>query len=121
VAVVRHQGQVLIGRRPQGVPLAGLWEFPGGKVEPGEDHAVAATRECREETGLAVGVRGELARVTHDYPHGRVELVFLDCVPQEAVPAPREPYRWVPQAELGEFEFPPANAAVIARLLSDAR
>ena len=80
VAVVRHGDCFLAGLRPEGVPLAGFWEFPGGKVEPLETPADAAVRECREEAGLDVRVVGEYPPVDFDYPHGSLHLRFFACV-----------------------------------------
>jgi 8-oxo-dGTP diphosphatase len=118
VAVVQHEGRVLIGRRPAGVPLAGLWEFPGGKVRPGETAQQAAARECLEETGLAVRIAGAYPKVVHHYEHGSVRLHFFAAEPVDAAAEPSGPFVWVPVRELGRYEFPAANAAVVGRLLS---
>ena len=116
IAVVEHDGQYLIGLRPEGVALAGLWEFPGGKVHPGESAAQAAVRECREETGLAVEVVAELDTVDHQYEHGQVELHFFRCRPVDAFQKPDARFRWVPASELPAYEFPAANCQLVARL-----
>ncbi len=113
IAVVRHQRLVVIGPRPEGKALAGLWEFPGGKVEAGERPAAAAVRECLEETGLAVRVVATLSQVEHNYDHGRLRLWFFDCRPQAAPAALQAPYRWTPVSQLAELAFPPANAELI--------
>lgn len=120
VAVVRRASEVLIGRRPEGVPLAGYWEFPGGKVRAGESPREAAARECLEETGITVEVGEEYPAATHHYPHGRVELRFFACTPREPPAEPRPPFRWAPVASLGEYRFPPANAALLEFLLADS-
>lgn len=117
VAVVQQGGRVLVGRRPAGAELAGLWEFPGGKILEGETPQQAAARECLEETGLAVRILGEYSRVEHQYEHGLLRLHFLAAEPVDPAAAPREPYRWVPVGELDRYEFPAANAAVLRRLL----
>jgi 8-oxo-dGTP diphosphatase len=116
VAVVLSEGRVLIGRRPEGVPLAGLWEFPGGKVARGETPSEAAARECREETGLAVRVGDLDHEVIHSYSDGRLRIGFFLARPVDTAGAPRPPFRWVPLGELPSYSFPPANAAMIARL-----
>jgi 8-oxo-dGTP diphosphatase len=117
VAVVQHRGRVLIGRRPAGVPLAGLWEFPGGKVRQGETAQQAAARECLEETGLAVRIVRAYPEAVHQYEHGSVRLHFFAAEPMDAAAEPSGPFVWVPVAELGRYQFPPANAAVLRRLL----
>jgi mutator protein MutT len=120
VAVVERAGRYLIGRRPEGVALAGLWEFPGGKVEPSETPAEAAIRECREETGLEVTVLDEYANVVEQYAHDRVRVCFFRCRPtaDENVTALTTPdgYRWVAGRELREYAFPKANEGLIAAL-----
>jgi len=119
LAVVRHAGRVLIGQRPPGAPLAGLWEFPGGKVQPGERAHEAAARECREETGLEVRVAECLAVVEHEYGHGRVRLQFFCAGPVDLTQQPRAPFRWVGAADLKHYSFPPANDAVVEALLRE--
>ena len=84
IAVVEHDAKFLVGQRPPGVPLAGLAEFPGGKVQPGETPEKAAIRECLEETGLTVRIVERYATVRHDYAHDRVELYFFRCTPLDA-------------------------------------
>jgi len=116
VAVVRRGDEVLIGRRPQGQPLAGLWEFPGGKVREGESPSEAAARECREETGLDIRVGPLHLEVDHTYRHGRVRICFFAASPVDAAQEPRRPFRWVPRSELAHYAFPPANAAMLAKL-----
>ncbi len=118
IAVVEHQGRFLIGRRPEGVALAGLWEFPGGKVEPGETAADAATRECREETGYAIQVVGEYPSVVQHYDHGSVHLRFFACRPLDPTQPPRAPFVWVAREALADYEFPAGNRELLAILLS---
>ena len=119
VAVVRRHGQVLIGPRPAGVPLAGLWEFPGGKVLKGETPSAAAARECLEETGLAIRIGPSYVEVVHPYEHGVLRLHFFEATPVDPAQAPREPFRWVAIADLGNYRFPPANATILAKLLQE--
>jgi mutator protein MutT len=121
IAVVRHEGSVLIGQRPPNVPLAGLWEFPGGKIEPTETPEHAAKRECLEEAGIAVEVLAQFPTVYHDYEHARVELSFFDCRPKESDPAPKSPYLWVALNDLSRYQFPEANASVLHLLLDQVK
>jgi 8-oxo-dGTP diphosphatase len=117
VAVVEHEGRFLIGQRPAGVALAGLWEFPGGKVKPGESSAEAAARECLEETGLAIEVGAPYPAVVHQYDHGRLALEFFACGAVDPSQPPLSPFRWVPLAEVASYQFPAANAGLIEFLL----
>jgi 8-oxo-dGTP diphosphatase len=113
VAVVEDRGKYLVGQRPDTAPLAGFWEFPGGKVEPGETPQAAARRECREETGLAVDVVHEYPAADYEYAHGRVRLRFFACRPSRGSGPPRPPFRWVAAEELSQYPFPPANAELL--------
>ena len=116
IAVVENDGRFLIGRRPAGQPLAGYWEFPGGKLQPGESLVDAARRECVEETGLAARITGALRQVTHNYEHGTVELHFFHGIAEDATAAPKHPFRWIPRQALREYKFPEANDEVLSLL-----
>jgi mutator protein MutT len=116
VAVVEWEGRFLVGRRPPGVALGGLWEFPGGKIEPGETPEQAAVRECGEETGIVVRVVASYPEHTQQYDHGCVRLHFLACCPVESDAMPRLPFAWVERHQLKELEFPAGNAALVEKL-----
>ena len=119
IAVVEHAGCFLIGQRPPGVPLAGLWEFPGGKMEPDETAKEAAVRECREETGLAVETEGTWLVQEEEYPHGRVRLHFIACqLAKGETGSQREPFRWVARQDLATYEFPSGNRELLRLLMS---
>ncbi len=117
IAVVRHQGNVLIGLRPPGVPLAGLWEFPGGKILPGETPEQAAVRECREETGLEIRLTGAYAPWEYAYPHGTMRFHAFAAEPAQTDVPPRPPFCWVPCGNLSRYAFPPANAGLVGQLM----
>lgn len=116
VAVVRHENRFLIGRRGETAALAGLWEFPGGKVETDETPQQAALRECFEETGLTIEIRGQYQSHLQSYDHDCVELHFFDCAPLAPDQAPREPFRWVAREELDQYEFPKGNRNLLELL-----
>jgi 8-oxo-dGTP diphosphatase len=120
IAVVEHAGRYLVGIRPDGVPLAGYAEFPGGKCEPGESPEACAMRECAEETGLTIASVLLLDELIHEYGHGTVELSFWLCRPADPsqVADQHRGYGWVAGHELGTLQFPDANAGVI-RMLAD--
>lgn len=77
--LLRENGEVLLGQRPAGKPYAGYWEFPGGKVEPGEDIFAALQREFLEELGIRVISGTPWCGVSHVYPHAHVHLHFYIC------------------------------------------
>jgi 8-oxo-dGTP diphosphatase len=120
VAAVIQEGEAfLVTRRQAGVHLAGLWEFPGGKVHDGESHIDALTREIREELDAAIEVRDLLFTTTHDYEDRTVALYFYTCT-LRGVPRPLlgQDMRWVPRGELASLGFPPADEALISLLTS---
>ncbi len=118
VAVVRRRGRVLIGRRPDEGLLGGLWEFPGGKMEPGETPAEAAARELREEMCIDVAIGDLIAVVPHAYSHFRITLHAFDAAWVDGTPCGRavSEWRWVRPAELAEYAFPAANRTILDRL-----
>ncbi len=118
--VVIESGRVLVSRRKSGTHLAGVWEFPGGKVEPGEDPKRTVARELAEELGIDVVV-GEIVEVTfHAYPKKDVLLLFYAASRVEGSPDPRPievaEVRWADVTELGQLEFPPADLEVLRRV-----
>ena len=119
VAVIwNNQGQILIDRRrPQGI-LGGLWEFPGGKIEPGETVEDCIKREIWEELGIQIEVGEHLITIDYVYTHLRVNLTVHHCSHLTGVPQPLEcdEIRWVTLDEIDQFNFPKANEKIIDAL-----
>jgi A/G-specific adenine glycosylase len=116
VAVIWNQaGQILIDRRRQEGLLGGLWEFPGGKIEPGETVEECIVREIEEELGIAVAVGDRLITIDHAYTHFRVTLNVFHCrhVSGEPQPIECDEVRWVSPDALDQFPFPKANVQII--------
>lgn len=116
-AVIERDGQFLLTRRPKGTHLEGLWEFPGGKVAPGETHPEALRREMLEELDADVAVGLLVLEVAHEYPERTVALHFYRCT---LLGAPRpllgQEMAWVPRERLATLPFPDADTALIAAL-----
>lgn len=127
-AVVIHAGRVLVQTRPVGKDYAGTWEFPGGKIEPGEDVSACAVRECLEELGLKVRALETLHELDWEYPGTAVHVSFVECEPLgepvgESAPRPSEGQdaRWADSEALRSLTFLPANAAVLELLAERLR
>lgn len=123
IAVVESAGHVLVGTRPEGVPLAGMSEFPGGKCRSDETTRGCAVRECREETGLLVLPRAHLVTTTTSYAHGTVELNFWKCALSPDLPdlaTPNAPFEWVALRDLSSRDFPSGNDVVLKLLAESA-
>ncbi len=116
--VLRRRGLVLLGRRPPGKLLGGLWEFPGGKVEPGERPQAALRRELREELGIEVRVGAPLGRYRHAYAHFRVTVHAFLCHILEGEPQPLEhtTLRWVAEHRLPNYPMGKVDRAIARRL-----
>lgn len=116
--LVDAAGRVLLIQRLPGKHLAGKWEFPGGKVEPGETIPQALDRELAEELGIGVVRAVPLITVPWRYPVKSVRLHVLRVTEWSGQPAAREgnPMRWVPIAELDPAAMPAADAAIVAAL-----
>jgi 8-oxo-dGTP diphosphatase len=116
-AVIERDGRILIARRPATSHLGGLWEFPGGKRQPGESAEAALVREIGEELDAAVAVGELLDIVDWAYPDKTVRLRFFRCTLEgDAHPAEGQEIAWVRPAELRAYEFPPADAGLVERL-----
>ncbi len=124
-AVIVRGDRVLLSQRKAGAHLAGAWEFPGGKVEPGEDPRAALQRELAEELGVLALVGRPLEITFHAYPEKNVLLLFFEAVLDDASPEPRAldvaAIRWARREELRDEDFPPADVAVLARVRAALR
>ncbi|SDR77984.1 8-oxo-dGTPase [Halopseudomonas xinjiangensis] len=115
-AVIRDPaGRILIAKRPDHAHQGGLWEFPGGKLEPGEQRNVALARELREELGITVARARPLLDIHHDYPDKSIRLDVWQVDEFEGVAhgAEGQPIRWVAADDLDEYAFPEANAPIV--------
>lgn len=117
-AIFQQEGKFLICQRSHEDALPLLWEFPGGKQEPGETLEQCIVRECREELGVEIRVCGEFGKTS--YPHAGRELVFTffyaEIVAGTLTPTVHEQIRWVSAAELKDFVFCPADVAIVDQL-----
>jgi mutator protein MutT len=117
-AVIDAADRVLIAQRPEGTHLAGGWEFPGGKLEPGEDRAAGLERELREEIGIAIASPRPLIRVRHAYPSREVLLDMWVVKRYDGEPRGLEgqALRWCTQDELATVELLPADGPIVRAL-----
>jgi 8-oxo-dGTP diphosphatase len=120
VALIDTDGRVLLARRPEGKELAGLWEFPGGKVLPGESPESALVRELKEELGLdtAESCLAPFAFASHRYPAFHLLMPLYVCRRWSGMPVPLEGQElaWVRPARLADYPMPPADRPLVALL-----
>ena len=120
-ALVDGDGRVLVSQRPDGKSLAGLWEFPGGKVEPGEGPETALIRELNEELGLVVEAAclAPLTFASYAYPDLHLLMPLYICRRWQGIAQPRENQvlRWLRPADLRGLAMPPADAPLIPPLV----
>ena len=119
-AVIEQNGRFLVTKRQRGVHLEGLWEFPGGKCNAGEELRSCLARELKEELAVAVRVGAEILTTTHAYDDRRVELHFMSCeLLGNPTPKVGQQMRWVTRAELATLQFPPADVELIRLLVNE--
>lgn len=116
--IINPQGEVLIAKRPAHKYKGGLWEFPGGKLEPGETVFKALERELKEEIGIQIIAAAPWLQITHDYKDRNVLLDTWLITHYSGEPQGQEgqDIRWVKPALLNQFEFPDGNRAIIEKL-----
>lgn len=117
-AIIWHEGRYLICQRPAHKARGLLWEFPGGKVEPGETREEAIIRECREELDTTLEPLGIFTEVTHQYPDLCIHLSFLRCRVLSGQPRALEhaAIRWIRPEEASAYDFCPADRDVALAL-----
>ncbi|WP_017999209.1 (deoxy)nucleoside triphosphate pyrophosphohydrolase [Paracoccus sp. N5] len=117
VALIDADGRVLLAQRPEGKTLAGLWEFPGGKVEPGETPETALIRELHEELGIDTwqSCLAPLTFASHSYEDFHLLMPLYACRRWQGVPIPREGQvlAWSRAADLSQYPMPPADVPLI--------
>lgn len=113
--ITQPSGLLLACQRPPHGHLAGLWEFPGGKVEPGESHATALARELREELGITAEVGPPLTPVTWDYGNGPIRLLPHHCTITHGSPTPHEhsAIRWCSPLEASQLPWAAADIPIL--------
>jgi 8-oxo-dGTP diphosphatase len=113
-------GQILIDKRKSGGTMGGLWEFPGGKIEPGETVSECIVREIREELAIEITVGDLLIEIEHTYPMFQMTLIAHHCQYISGIPQAIESdeIRWVEVSDLTKYQFPAANMALIAAILN---
>jgi 8-oxo-dGTP diphosphatase len=124
VAVIWNQsGQILIDKRKTGGTMGGLWEFPGGKIEPGETVAECIVREIREELAIEITLGDHLITIEHTYPTFQITLIVHHCQHSSGIPQPIESDQvcWVNVSDLDKYQFPAANLAIIDAIQSGVR
>ncbi len=120
IALVDVDGRVLIAERPEGKSMAGMWEFPGGKVETGEIPEAALIRECKEELDIDVTAAclASFAFASHSYEEFHLLMPLYLCRKWEGLIDPQEGQRtqWVRPIDLGDYPMPPADIPLVAML-----
>ncbi|MEL7301491.1 MAG: (deoxy)nucleoside triphosphate pyrophosphohydrolase [Pseudomonadota bacterium] len=120
VALIDVDGRVLLAQRPEGKSMAGLWEFPGGKVEPGESPEAALIRELDEELGIGTweSCLAPLTFASHAYEDFHLLMPLFACRKWEGTPRSKEgqALKWVRGTELRSYPMPPADVPLVAML-----
>ena len=119
-ALIRDQGKFMICQRPAHKARGLLWEFVGGKTEPGETLEAALVRECREELGITVSVGDIFTQVIHEYPDIHIRLTLFNCRIASGTPKLLEHHdlKWIHPSQIPDFEFCPADKEILALIQS---
>ena len=117
-AIIKDGDRYLVGQRAANKAQGGLWEFMGGKIEPGETPEQALVRECREELNLEIENEYIIDSVVHEYPEKTIRLTLISCSPKSgSVPKALEhqQIRWVTRSEMDALDFAPADRELIRK------
>lgn len=117
-AVIEHEGRILIARRRPGVHLAGKWEFPGGKIEPGETPEECLVRELREEFTVETEIGPFLGSAVHEYPGRVIELLAYRTryLSGEFILSCHDEIRWITPDQCRDFDFAEADLFILEHL-----
>jgi 8-oxo-dGTP diphosphatase len=117
-ALIWDKDKFMICQRPANKARSLLWEFVGGKVEPGETKPQALIRECKEELAIALAVGDEFMDVVHEYPDLTVHLTLFNATIADGTPQKLEhnDIRWITISEIQQYEFCPADEVILQRL-----
>ena len=117
-ALIWKNGKFMICQRPAHKARGLLWEFVGGKVEPGETKEQALVRECREELAVTVAVQDEFMSLVHEYPDITINLTVFNAYIAEGVPQLLEhnDVRWIPPKEIKNYDFCPADNKILEKI-----
>lgn len=117
-ALIWKNGKFMICRRPAHKARGLLWEFVGGKVEPGETKEQALVRECREELAVTVAVQDEFMSLVHEYPDITIHLMVFNAYIAEGVPQLLEhnDIRWISPKEIKNYDFCPADNKILEKI-----
>ena len=122
-ALIWDKNKFMICQRPEHKARGLLWEFVGGKVEPGETKEEALIRECQEELAITLSVGKAFTEVTHEYPDLTVHLTLFNATIAEGVPQKLEhnDIRWITASEIPEYEFCPADTEILDQIVSSVK
>ena len=118
-ALIWDKDKFMICQRPANKARGLLWEFVGGKVEPGETKEQALIRECQEELAITLSVGNEFMDVTHEYPDITVHLTLFNAMIAKGIPQKLEHHdiRWITAEEIPQYDFCPADTIILERLM----
>ena len=121
-AIICEGNKILICQRPADKNCGLLWEFPGGKIEPGETGEQCIVRECQEELGVTLQVKKEVTDVVYEYPDRTVHLHFYLCDIISGTLEKKEhaAFRWISRQEVSQFSFCPADAKMLSLVDMDS-